>query len=438
MRKLLQNKLFLFASLPLVCSSICIWEILLSPLLFPIKEAETPVLSPDGQRIAFQCYLEGPRGVGTNNYYDIDASDICMANTDGSNWIRLTANQVADEYPSWSPDGAQLAYVNRRDGIYITNRKGDEQRLLTLTPNLKWYDLDKLVWSPDGKYLAFSACPVDVDQADRDIYVVDVNNGTMTNLTPGNGTLDRAPTWFPNSTQIAFLSSPLPLSDLDDNCFHLTDSSSKLKLISVDGTNERSIYDKEGFHSFKTLTVLPTGRIIFSESIASDVYWYTIKLDEKEPTLWEEIRKFPSWSPDGRYLAYVVYKASNNSITLLDPETHNQRKFPLPRSALIQLLAWSPDGQELALIYKSSVFLLDVETGTERNMTSLPPYHELYSLVWSTDGKRFILEVDERFEPPFKFSDFLDSFDTPYHESYLRKILILDLGTQTMHSLVQE
>ncbi len=36
---------------------------------------------------------------------------------DGSNQTRLTNNADSDDYwPSWSPDGSQIAFVSTRDG----------------------------------------------------------------------------------------------------------------------------------------------------------------------------------------------------------------------------------------------------------------------------------------------------------------------------------
>ena len=75
---------------------------------------QTPVWSPDGERIAF---VSG----GNLN------SDIYVMNADGSGITRLTHNNDASiRRPAWSPDGERIAF-SRRDGngdIYVMNVDG--------------------------------------------------------------------------------------------------------------------------------------------------------------------------------------------------------------------------------------------------------------------------------------------------------------------------
>ncbi len=53
---------------------------------------------------------------------------------DGSRQTRLTTNPSADEAPTWSPDGAKLAFGSDRDDdweILVMNRDGSQQTQLT-------------------------------------------------------------------------------------------------------------------------------------------------------------------------------------------------------------------------------------------------------------------------------------------------------------------
>jgi hypothetical protein len=74
-----------------------------------------------GTRIAFVC-----RDPFLN-------SDICVADRDGSNLLRLTTYAGADDQPVWSLDGAQIAFRSMRSGqshIWIMNADGSNQRNL--------------------------------------------------------------------------------------------------------------------------------------------------------------------------------------------------------------------------------------------------------------------------------------------------------------------
>ena len=83
---------------------------------------QTPVWSPDGERIAF---VSG----GNLN------SDIYVMNADGSGITRLTHNKADDLSdwslsPAWSPDGERIAFYSGRD-IYVMNADGSGITRLT-------------------------------------------------------------------------------------------------------------------------------------------------------------------------------------------------------------------------------------------------------------------------------------------------------------------
>jgi hypothetical protein len=72
----------------------------------------------------------------------------------GSNPTRLTADAEAENYPSWTPDGAHLAYQRDLDGsaIYVIGSDGTGQRRLSPTPGL---DVTPS-WSPDGTRVVYA------------------------------------------------------------------------------------------------------------------------------------------------------------------------------------------------------------------------------------------------------------------------------------------
>jgi serine/threonine protein kinase len=103
-----------------------------------------PRLSPDGRRLAVQI-ADPSSSIGDLWVYDL-ARGVRT---------RLTFGTGSDHNPTWSPDGAEIAYASDREGssqVYrkAANAAGKEDRLLAETGmNDSPYS-----WSPDGRLLA--------------------------------------------------------------------------------------------------------------------------------------------------------------------------------------------------------------------------------------------------------------------------------------------
>jgi tricorn protease len=108
------------------------------PAAEPIKFAHVPHIANDG-RLAF-------------SYHE----DIWVADADGSNARRLTANVGSDVGPRFSPDGKWIAFTSNRAGnndVFVIPSAGGEARQLTYFSG----DDQALYWTPDGKAILISS-----------------------------------------------------------------------------------------------------------------------------------------------------------------------------------------------------------------------------------------------------------------------------------------
>ena len=51
-------------------------------------------------------------------------AELYVINADGSGLKRLTETEGGESFPSWSPDGEQLAYVGESAAFYVTSADG--------------------------------------------------------------------------------------------------------------------------------------------------------------------------------------------------------------------------------------------------------------------------------------------------------------------------
>lgn len=138
----------------------------------PIVGGTTPAFSPDGTRLA----LSRISGTTAAAQQAAGASELYVVDLDGGNLKRLT-NQIGIElYPSWSPDGQNIAFEVFKSGVSdIYTVKADGTNLKLLQSNA-----EKASWSPDGKEILF--------ESDREgfyaIHVMNADGSNVRRLTP--------------------------------------------------------------------------------------------------------------------------------------------------------------------------------------------------------------------------------------------------------------
>ena len=183
----------------------------------------SPSWSSDGKHIVFSSDRDSDRDHNIEIY---------VMDADGENQERLTNNLTEDQYPSWSPDGKRIAFSARRDGhfenefgityeIYVMDADGGNEQRLTENRNNDWYPS----WSPDGKQIAFAADRKG-DVVNWDIWVMAANGANQQNLTE-NRVYDSSPSWSPDGKRIAF--------------FSFRDENTEIYVMDADGGNPQNL-----------------------------------------------------------------------------------------------------------------------------------------------------------------------------------------------------
>lgn len=143
--------------------------------LISVPVLSDPQLSPDGTSVV---YVQADADWTANKR----VSHLWRARADGTEAVQLTFGGEGESRPRWSPDGAALAFVTKREGaehaqIHLLPTGGGEARPLTAHATAA----GDPAWSPDGRFVYFLAAdPKPADQIARekardDVYAFDEN-----------------------------------------------------------------------------------------------------------------------------------------------------------------------------------------------------------------------------------------------------------------------
>jgi Tol biopolymer transport system component/DNA-binding winged helix-turn-helix (wHTH) protein len=171
-----------------------------------------------------------------------------------------------------------------------------------------------------------------------------------------------------------------------------------LNLMQADGTSTRVVADSFGLQGSPAWT--PDGKSIISAVDEGGVpRLFRFPLDGRSPErLVREYSVDPAWAPDGSFLIYsgpdVGTKFSVKAITQA-AAPYSLPALNLTRGARRHLVLLS-GGRELAYLRgemeHKDLWLIDLKTGAERQLTSLPADFDVRDFDISPDGREAILE----------------------------------------------
>jgi len=142
-----------------------------------------PAWSPDASKIAFTSGRNG-------------SSDVFVMNADGTGSTSLTSTEQNDTRPTWSADGASIAFA--RDGdIWVMGADGSDARRISDV----FAEESDPAWSPDGELIAYVRRTPGT--AIQNVWVMRPDGSGRRALAKQDG---RAftPAWSPDSARVVF------------------------------------------------------------------------------------------------------------------------------------------------------------------------------------------------------------------------------------------
>ena len=166
-----------------------------TPLTSLPGQERYPSFSPDGSQVAFAW--DGGNGDNQDIYIKVVGAGVPL---------RLTTHPAADQKPVWSSDGRHIAFVRLAEeggGLFmIPALGGPERKIGSMIPEHEWAAGPS--WSPDGKLLAFSE--KHEPQAPLSIFLASIEGLEKRKLTspPVGSAGDCAPAISPDGRTVAF------------------------------------------------------------------------------------------------------------------------------------------------------------------------------------------------------------------------------------------
>lgn len=255
---------------------------------------------------------------------------LASCGSDQSSWggIRVDFG-TEDSGPDWSPDGSQIAFASNRDGggVFVVRPDGRGIRKLTSTRGRT------PEWSPDGSEIVFAA--------PDGLRLLTVASGREQLLVREQARTEHGlwPIWSPDGRRIAFVRD-------------LANGSSVLFVVPRRGGTPR--------------------RLLEPALTPDDPEWSILTASELTP----------SWSPDGKRIAY-----DSGDGVLVIATIANGRRETIPTEGAAYQPAWSPSGRAIAYQCSGELCVVDLATRASRSLLG-----DSGSPGWSPDGERVVVE----------------------------------------------
>ncbi|MEM9085166.1 MAG: PDZ domain-containing protein [Pseudomonadota bacterium] len=332
------------------------------------------------------------------------AGDIWIANTDGSNPVRLTSHPADERDPFFSPDGTKIAYTANYDGntdVFVVDARGGEPQRLTWYPGSD----EAIDWAPGGEKIAIVSTRGRRSGRSGQLYHVGLDGGLpekVSEAVVNGGAYDETGRVF---TNVPWRSgNAVLMGGVNGWRGYRGGLTPSLQLLDFEAGSQTTI---PGERTTEFDPVWMDGQLYFLSdrwSTRSNIFRYDPASGQvsqlTQVTDWD-IRNITA--KNGR----IVYEAGGSFYSL---DVASGATTPLPISLVADLpsrragwkgvgdqmtsAALSPSGKRVAITARGEVFTVPSDKGSVRNISQSAATRD-YGAIWSHDGTQIAYVTDD-------------------------------------------
>jgi len=284
---------------------------------------------------------------------------------------------IENSYPYWSPDGSRIVFQSNCEGndeIYVMNADGSHP--IRLTNNTKSDGGPR--FSPDGSRIVF----VSERDGNTEIYLMNADGSGQKRLT-NNPADDSHPGWSPDGSRIIFNSS----RDTPDPKLDWWEQYHNIYTMNLDGSDVRRITNCRTVCTFPSYS--PDGRrIAYRKVIAAPGFYDDAKLtlantdsevfvansdgsNEVDLSNSAAYDAWPSWSPDGSRIIFASNRGALTQIYVVNVDGSNLTRLVNDRETEQDARPqWSRDGSKVAFTRAINgtmdIYVLDLSVASQK------------------------------------------------------------------------
>ncbi|MBL8294245.1 MAG: PD40 domain-containing protein [Bryobacterales bacterium] len=355
-----------------------------------------------GNLFAAQAALSKDNSQIAYSFYARDHWEVCLASLQGSevpNSKLLYTNPEADAISvnDWSPDSKWLAIsLRRKDKTGQIGLLKPQDGSLRVLKSIDWRGPTKMLFSPDGRYLAFDLPPSDATDR-RDIFVLAVDGSRESHVVT-HPAEDVIAGWTPDGKWLLFRSDRAGALGLWKIAFADGKPQGAPELLQPDLPGETlgvatsgalySWVNSPRFHGAMVSDIQMAGFDFESGRVLNDPVTFV--------TDFVGTNAYPDWTRDGKQLAYISRRSKTPVLVVRAADSGRVIRQVSPKLSVYAGagVRISPDGQSFVTWGtdakgRRGIYRIDAESGEALAVALTPEEGDGEALVnpaWSPDG----------------------------------------------------